>query len=173
MLRGAWGVRCGATRTGELRSGTSGDSPPDSKRHERRLPTGFRWPDPGPRASPRSGPRWAQPQRGGVPRGGQASSVPGIQRAFRLEVHPRSGSCQNCRNESERTSSTSTGRHWDGARDPAGWKHLRRVLRLWSWMVIAASQPGHYEAREQALAGTDEGASRERERVGRRTTSPH
>jgi len=45
----------------------------------------------------------------------------------------------------------------DGARDPAGWKHLRRVLRLWSWMVIAASQPGHYEAREQALAGTGEG----------------
>jgi len=45
----------------------------------------------------------------------------------------------------------------DGARDPAGWKHLRRVLRMWSWMVIAASQPGHYEAREQALAGTGEG----------------
>jgi hypothetical protein len=37
----------------------------------------------------------------------------------------------------------------DGARDPAGWKHLRRVLRMWSWMVIAASQPGQYEAREQ------------------------
>jgi hypothetical protein len=45
----------------------------------------------------------------------------------------------------------------DGARDPAGWKHLRRVLRLWSWMVVASSQPGHYEAREQALAGTGEG----------------
>ena len=30
-------------------------------------------------------------------------------------------------------------------------------LRLWSWMVIAASRPGHYEAREQALAGTGEG----------------
>jgi hypothetical protein len=45
----------------------------------------------------------------------------------------------------------------DGARDPAGWKHLRRVLRLWSWMVVAASQPGYYEAREQALAGTGEG----------------
>jgi hypothetical protein len=28
---------------------------------------------------------------------------------------------------------------------------------MWSWMVIAASQPGHYEAREQALAGTGEG----------------
>ncbi len=45
----------------------------------------------------------------------------------------------------------------DDARDPAGWKHLRRILRMWSWMVIAASQPGHYEAREQALAGTGEG----------------
>jgi Family of unknown function (DUF6247) len=45
----------------------------------------------------------------------------------------------------------------DGARDPAGWKHLRRVLRLWSWMVVAANQPGYYEAREQALAGTGEG----------------
>ena len=45
----------------------------------------------------------------------------------------------------------------DGAWDPAGWKHLRRVLRLWSWMVVAASQPGYYEAREQALAGTGEG----------------
>jgi hypothetical protein len=45
----------------------------------------------------------------------------------------------------------------DGARDPGGWKHLRRILRLWSWMAIAASRPGHYEARERALAGTGEG----------------
>jgi hypothetical protein len=45
----------------------------------------------------------------------------------------------------------------DGAHDPAGWKHLQRVLRLWSWMVIAASQPGYYQAREQALARTGEG----------------
>ena len=45
----------------------------------------------------------------------------------------------------------------DGARDPAGWKHVWRVLRLWSWMAVAARQPGHYEAREQALAGTGEG----------------
>jgi hypothetical protein len=45
----------------------------------------------------------------------------------------------------------------DGAWDPAGWKQLRRVLRLWSWMVIATNRPGHYEAREQALAGTGEG----------------
>jgi hypothetical protein len=45
----------------------------------------------------------------------------------------------------------------DGARDPAGWQHLRRVLRLWAWMVIATSRPGHYQARAQALAGTGEG----------------
>jgi hypothetical protein len=45
----------------------------------------------------------------------------------------------------------------EGARDPAGWKNLRRVLRLWSWMAIAASRPGHYEAQEEALAGTGEG----------------
>jgi hypothetical protein len=45
----------------------------------------------------------------------------------------------------------------DGARDPAGWKHLRRILRLWSWMAIATNRPGHYEARERALAGTGEG----------------
>lgn len=45
----------------------------------------------------------------------------------------------------------------DGVRDPTGWKHLRRILRLWSWMVIATNRPGHYEAREQALAGTGEG----------------
>ena len=34
---------------------------------------------------------------------------------------------------------------------------MRRVLRLWSWRVVAASQPGYYEAREQALAETGEG----------------
>jgi Family of unknown function (DUF6247) len=45
----------------------------------------------------------------------------------------------------------------DGARDPAGWKHLRRTLRVWSWMVIATNRPGYYEAREQALAGTGDG----------------
>jgi hypothetical protein len=42
----------------------------------------------------------------------------------------------------------------DGARDPAGWGNLRRVLRLWSGMVIAANSPGFYEAQEAALAGT-------------------
>lgn len=45
----------------------------------------------------------------------------------------------------------------DGARDPAGWGHLRRVLRLWSGMVIAANRPGFYEAQEAALTGTGGG----------------
>ncbi len=45
----------------------------------------------------------------------------------------------------------------DGARDPAGWGNLRRVLRLWSGMVIAANRPGFYEAQEAALSGTGGG----------------
>ena len=45
----------------------------------------------------------------------------------------------------------------DGARDPAGWTHLRRVLRLWSGMVIATNRPGFYEAQEAAFAGTGGG----------------
>ena len=45
----------------------------------------------------------------------------------------------------------------DGARDPAGWGNLRRVLRLWSRMVIATNHPGFYEAQEAALTGTGGG----------------
>ena len=45
----------------------------------------------------------------------------------------------------------------DGTRDPAGWGHLRRVLRFWSGMVIAANRPGFYEAQEAALTGTGGG----------------
>ena len=45
----------------------------------------------------------------------------------------------------------------DGARDPAGWGHLQRILRLWSGMVIAANRPGFYEAQETALTGTGGG----------------
>jgi len=41
----------------------------------------------------------------------------------------------------------------DGARDPAGWGHLQRVLRLWSGIVIATNRPGFYEAQEAALTG--------------------
>lgn len=45
----------------------------------------------------------------------------------------------------------------DGARDPAGWKHLQRFLRLWAGRAISANRPGFYEARARALAGTREG----------------
>lgn len=45
----------------------------------------------------------------------------------------------------------------DGARDPAGWGNLRRVLRRWSGMVTATNRPGFYEAQETALAGTGGG----------------
>jgi hypothetical protein len=45
----------------------------------------------------------------------------------------------------------------DGARDPAGWGHLRRVLRLWNGMAMAANRPGFYEAQEAALTRTGGG----------------
>ena len=45
----------------------------------------------------------------------------------------------------------------DGARDPAGWKHLQRFLRLWAGRAISANRPGFYEARARGLAGTGEG----------------
>jgi hypothetical protein len=45
----------------------------------------------------------------------------------------------------------------DGARDPAGWGQLQRVLRLWSGMVIATNRPGFYQAQEAALTGTGGG----------------
>ncbi len=34
----------------------------------------------------------------------------------------------------------------DNARDPAGWKQLRRVLRLWRSHADAAADPGYREA---------------------------
>jgi hypothetical protein len=45
----------------------------------------------------------------------------------------------------------------EAARDPAGWKDLRRFLRLWSLRAIAVAQPGFYEARNAARAGTGGG----------------
>ena len=45
----------------------------------------------------------------------------------------------------------------DGARDPAGWKHLQRFLRLWAWRAIAVAEPGYYEDRERARTGTGGG----------------
>jgi hypothetical protein len=44
----------------------------------------------------------------------------------------------------------------DGARDPAGWKHLQPFPRLRAGRVISANRPGFYEARARALAGTGE-----------------
>jgi len=38
----------------------------------------------------------------------------------------------------------------DNARDPASWKQLRRVLRLWSSHADAASDPGDREALDAA-----------------------
>ncbi len=34
----------------------------------------------------------------------------------------------------------------DNARDPVGWKQLRRVLRLWRFHADAAGDPGYREA---------------------------
>jgi hypothetical protein len=36
------------------------------------------------------------------------------------------------------------------ARDPAGWKQLRRVLRLWRFHADAAGDPGYREALDAA-----------------------
>ena len=38
----------------------------------------------------------------------------------------------------------------DNARDPAGWKQLRRVLRLWRLHADAARDPGYWEALDAA-----------------------
>ena len=48
-------------------------------------------------------------------------------------------------------------RAMDEARDPAGWPELRRFLRLWALRAIAVAEPGYYEARERARAGTGGG----------------
>ena len=45
----------------------------------------------------------------------------------------------------------------DAARDPAGWKGLRRFLRLWALRAIAVAQPGYYQARDAARTGTGGG----------------
>ena len=34
----------------------------------------------------------------------------------------------------------------ENARDPAGWKQLQRVLRLWRFHADAAGEPGYQEA---------------------------
>jgi hypothetical protein len=45
----------------------------------------------------------------------------------------------------------------DAARDPAGWKDLWRFLRLWAMRAVAVADPGYYEARDSARAGTGAG----------------
>ena len=45
----------------------------------------------------------------------------------------------------------------DAAHDPAGWKDLRRFLRLWAMRAIAVAQPGYYQARDRARDGTGGG----------------
>lgn len=43
------------------------------------------------------------------------------------------------------------------AQDPACWPELRRFLRLWAWRAVAVAEPGYYEARDRARAGTGGG----------------
>jgi hypothetical protein len=45
----------------------------------------------------------------------------------------------------------------DDAHEPAGWPELRRFLRLWAFRAVAVAEPGYYEARERARAGTGGG----------------
>lgn len=45
----------------------------------------------------------------------------------------------------------------DDARNPAGWKYLRRFLRLWAMRAVAVTEAGYYEARDAARAGTGPG----------------
>lgn len=45
----------------------------------------------------------------------------------------------------------------DAAHDPAGWKELHRLLRVWALRVVAISEPGFYEAQAAARAGAGNG----------------
>jgi hypothetical protein len=42
----------------------------------------------------------------------------------------------------------------DGARDPAGYRELQRILHVWSLIVSATGRPGYYEELEAAKIGT-------------------
>ena len=68
-----------------------------------------------------------------------------------------SRSSARCPIASGRRSWRSTGGRWTSAHDPAGWPELRRFLRLWAWRAIAVAEPGYYEARDRARAGTGGG----------------
>jgi hypothetical protein len=43
------------------------------------------------------------------------------------------------------------------AREPAGWAHLHRMLRLWAYRAEALKHPGFQEAERAALDGTSRG----------------
>jgi Family of unknown function (DUF6247) len=45
----------------------------------------------------------------------------------------------------------------ENARDPAGWKQLRRVLRLWRFHADAAREPGYREALDAARGPVSDG----------------
>ena len=55
------------------------------------------------------------------------------------------------------------------ALDPAGWKALRRFLRLWAMHALAVNQPGYYEARDAARQGTGGGMALEQALQQRRS----
>ena len=60
--------------------------------------------------------------------------------------------------EGERETFLTEYRHAVGeAHDPAAWKDLQRFLRLWALRAIAVAQPGYYQARAAARAGTGGG----------------
>jgi hypothetical protein len=42
----------------------------------------------------------------------------------------------------------------DAAHDPAGYRQLQRLLRVWRLTVIAAGRPGYYEEIDAVLNGT-------------------
>ena len=45
----------------------------------------------------------------------------------------------------------------ENARDPAGWKQLRRVLRLWRFHADAVGDSGYWEALEAARGPVSDG----------------
>ena len=49
----------------------------------------------------------------------------------------------------------------DNARDPAGWKQLRRVLRRWRFHADAAGDPGYQEALDAACGPVSDGMALE------------
>ncbi|HET7017505.1 MAG TPA: DUF6247 family protein [Streptosporangiaceae bacterium] len=42
----------------------------------------------------------------------------------------------------------------EAAKDPAGYQHLRRLLHVWSLIVIAVGRPGFYEDLAAIRSGT-------------------